>query len=79
MGNLPREGFQPQPFEACPKCQGQYRREGTFCHCYQCCFEWDVRDPVEQVLARARRRPQGERPGHAFWDEWLGSEEPELP
>ena len=70
MPNLPTGSPGPQSsFEACPKCRGQYLREGTVCHCYQCCFEWDIRDPVEQVLARARRRVQGERPRYFFWDE----------
>jgi len=58
-------------FPACPKCRGQYRRDATVCHCYQCCFEWDLRDPVEGILARARHRHLGERPASAFWDDLL--------
>ncbi len=56
-------------YDHCPKCQGQYWRDGTTCKCYMCCFEWDVRDPVEKVLVRARRRAQGERPDLVFWDD----------
>ena len=29
-------------FAACPKCGGQYEREGDLCMCFQCSFEWDV-------------------------------------
>ena len=54
-------------FEACPKCHGQYRRDGRVYHCYQCCFEWDQREPVESVLARARRKHWGERPRDSIW------------
>ena len=70
-----RKGRWLARFEACPKCQGQYRRDGWTCHCYQCCFEWDLRDPVEQVLARALRRHVGERPQHHFWEEPLWQDE----
>ncbi len=54
-------------FEACPKCHGQYRRDGWVCHCYQCCFEWDLREPQASVLARARRKHWGQRPGDSPW------------
>ncbi len=47
-------------FEACPKCRGQYLRDGWTCHCYQCCFEWDLRDPIPDILVRARRMYRGE-------------------
>jgi hypothetical protein len=53
----------------CPKCHGQYSRQDWLCHCYQCCFEWDLREPEEAVVARARRRHQGERPSIPFWAE----------
>ncbi len=61
-------------YDDCPKCHGQYRRDGWTCHCYQCCFEWDLRDPEETVLARARRRYRGELPTEPFlaetpWDQ----------
>ncbi len=64
------------PYPACPKCGGQYLCEGTVCHCYQCCFEWDLRDPKDLVLARARRRPQPDRPSHVLWH---GRLDPALP
>ena len=78
MPNLPTRSLGPRPdFEACPKCRGQYLRDGTVCHCYQCCFEWDTTEPAEQVLARARRRVQGESARYLFWDERGVLEEPE--
>ncbi len=59
-------------YEDCPKCHGQYSRQGWLCHCYQCCFEWDLREPAEAVLARARRRYRGERPSIPFWADVVG-------
>lgn len=74
----PNPAQQPDPYPACPKCSGQYLREGAVCHCYQCCFEWDLRDPRDLVLARARRRPQPDRPGHVLWDGHLDEPHPTL-
>lgn len=68
MVTAPLPAREVDPYPACPKCGGQYLREGTVCHCYQCCFEWDLRDPEDLVLGRARRRPRAERPGHVLWD-----------
>ena len=61
-------------FRSCPKCKGEYRRDGTLFHCYQCSFEWEFRDRVDEVLARARYRVQPGPDTHVFWDERLDRE-----
>lgn len=63
------ESPEADPYPACPKCGGQYLREDTRCHCYQCCFEWDLRAPVREVRRRARRRVRGARPLHPLLDQ----------
>ena len=55
-------------FAACPKCGGQYEREGDLCMCFQCSFEWDVLDGVEDVLNRAFRRYPGPAPAASLHD-----------
>ena len=58
-------------YHGCSKCHGQYARDGWTCHCYQCCFEWDLRDSLVGVLRRARRKHMGQRPAvpglHESW------------
>ena len=58
LGDPMGRGMEPAWFpawEACPKCGGQYHRHGMECQCYMCCFEWDLREPADRVLLRARR------------------------
>ena len=50
-------------FTECPKCRGQYQREGYACICHQCAFEWGLLDSIEDVLSRALHRHRGELPG----------------
>ena len=65
-------------FAACPKCGGQYEREGYLCICFQCSFEWDLLDAIEDVLNRAYRRYPGPPPTPRLHDasDSLFGEEP---
>lgn len=66
-------------YQDCPKCDGQYSREGWLCHCYQCCFEWDLRDALADVLHRASRKHYGSRPvAPVLLDPW-GAPLPPVP
>jgi len=55
-------------FAACPKCGGQYERDGYSCACFQCSFEWDMLDAIEDVLNRAFRRYPGPPPAPRLHD-----------
>ena len=55
---------------ACPKCGGQYLREGVECRCFQCSFRWDLREPLARVLERVRYYAQAKpEPAPGVWPE----------
>ena len=66
-------------YRDCPKCHGQYSREGWLCHCYQCCFEWDLRDGLADVLHRARLKHYGSPPAAPALPDTWGAPLPPVP